>query len=191
YKQPYGQTDVLEMPFYIDRAAPEIKEFSVDGDTLTLSLSDNRYLMGYFLSGTVHGEPKTETFALEPAKLCETTADISGYDKGSLSVEVFDYALNRTAAGEAPPTVTFRERKGKELTFGIENKKDEEIPCTFIMVSYLNGRPVKISNSEGVIPRGESSKIIKADADVYDKIKLFVWDSLEGMKPICEQVEID
>ena len=190
YKEPYEQTDVLEMPFYIDRAAPEIKEFSVDGDTLTLSLSDNRYLMGYILSGTVHGEPKTETFALEPAKLCETSADISGYDRGSLTVEVYDYALNRTTASELPPTVILRERYGKEFTFDIENKKNEEIPCTFTMVAYLNGRPVKISSGGGAIPRGESTKIINFDADVYDMIKLFVWDSLEGLTPVCEQVEI-
>ncbi len=190
YKEPYEQTDVLEMPFYIDRVAPEIKEFSVNGDTLTLSLSDNRYVMGYILSGTSDGEPKTEAFALEPAKLCETTADISEYDKGSIKVEVYDYALNRTTAGELPPSVTLQERYGKEFTFGIENVKDEEISCTFTMVAYLNGRPVKLTSGGGVIPRGNSTKIINFDPGVYDKIKLFIWDSLEGMKPVCEQVEI-
>ncbi|MBO4343651.1 MAG: S8 family serine peptidase [Clostridia bacterium] len=189
--KPYEQETVFECPFYLDRVSPEIKEFSVNGDTLTLSLADNRYLMGYILSGTSGGEPKTETFALEPAKLCETTADISGYDSGSLTVEVYDYALNRTTASELPPTVTLQERHGKEFTFGIENKKDEEIPCTFTMVAYLNGRPVKITSGGGAIPRGESSKIINFDVEVYDRIKLFVWDSLEGMKPVCEQVEID
>ena len=104
---------------------------------------------------------------------------------------MYDYALNSAAAGEAPPTVILRERYGKEFTFDIENKKNEEIPCTFTMVAYLNGRPVKITSGGGAIPRGKSSKIINFDVEVYDRIKLFVWDSLEGMKPVCEQVEID
>ncbi|MCR5353699.1 MAG: S8 family serine peptidase [Clostridiales bacterium] len=189
FREPYEQTDMLEMPFYIDREAPKIQEFSVNGNTLSLSLSDNRYLMGYIISGTSHGEPKSETFAIEHAKLCETTADISDYDGGSIKVEVFDYAYNHASVSEKPPKAVYSGRNGNDFAFRFDNG-NEDTACTVIMAAYLDGRPVKITSRGDVIPRGESFKVFNFDPGVYDKIKLFIWDSLDGMTPICEQVEI-
>ena len=53
------------------------------------------------------------------------------------------------------------------------------------IMSYNDGRLVGIASKNDLIPEGNSYHSFNVSSDAgYDSIKLFVWDSLSGMKPL-------
>ena len=193
FDEPYEQDEVIEMPFYIDREAPKINGYSVsnDGNSLDLEVSDNRYIMGIVVIGeTKSGGYGYATYPVEPTKELTKTIDISNFKKDLIAVDVIDYAYNSTMISNVPPEFRYEGRNGTEFSFKAYNLSGHDIPCKLILGLYLKGKLVGLTSKDEIIrDGGESNKYIDLDCNVYDTIKLFAWDSVEGMKPICEAAE--
>ena len=191
YKEPYVQNETIEMPFYIDRKAPTISDFSIseDGSELDITVSDNRYLMGIVVYGESNGEYTCATYPVMPQKEYTTTIDISEFEKDSVAVAVFDYAYNSTWMSDCPPEFVFNGRNGTEFSFTVHNFSGKEIPCTLVLGLYLKGNLVGLTSKEETIKSGTSHKYFNLDCDVYDTVKLFTWENFKSMKPICNNFE--
>ena len=191
YKEPYEQDEEIEMPFYIDRKAPQIIDFSIsdDGSELNLTISDNRYLMGIVVSGMSDGNKTFVSYPVMAQKEYTTTIDVSEFDKSSISVEVYDYAYNKVTVSNCPPEFEYNERNGTEFSFTVHNFSGKEIPCTLVLGLYLKGNLVGLTSKEETIKSGTSHKYFNLDCDVYDTVKLFTWENFKSMKPICNNFE--
>ena len=192
YREPYEQNETVEMPFYIDREAPVINSFFVgeDGDEISLSVSDNRYLMGIVVSGMSDGTYKYVSYPTAPQKSFSTVIDISDFEEDSVTVEVLDYAYNSTKVSNSPPKFEYKGRQGSEFMFEAYNDSGKDIPCTLVFGLYWKDRLVGLTyKKDEIIRNGTSHKYFNLDCGVYDKIKLLVWENITGMKPICESFE--
>ena len=185
YEEPYMQDEVIEMPFYIDREAPKINDFSIseDGGKLSLSISDNRYIMGIVVLGLTRSGYRMVSYPVAAQQEYTAEIDISKFDRDSIAVEVLDYAYNSTIASDYPPSYEFNGRNGTEFSFTVYNLLGRDTPCTMIMGLYLNDSLVGVTYKDEIINAGTSHKYFNLDCDVYDTIKLFTWDSMETMEP--------
>ena len=97
--QPGTPTEHIALPFYIDCVQPTIADWSLDDTTLQFQASDDNALMGAMVRGTTLAEGTTIEVFL-PATASSQAAknlfnyDVSELDPDSLSVSVYDYALN-------------------------------------------------------------------------------------------------
>ena len=191
FSEPYEQDEVIEMPFYIDRKAPQFTDFSFseDGSKLNLTVSDNRYLMGIILSGISDGEQISVSCPVMAKKEYTVVIDVSEFEKDSISVEVLDYAYNKAIISNCPPEFVYNGRNGTEFGFTANNTSGKDIPCTLVLGLYLNGSLVGLTIKDETIKNGTSHKYFDLDCDVYDTVKLFVWENFYSMKPICENFE--
>ncbi len=191
FAEPYEQNEEIEIPFYIDRKAPRFTDFSIseDGSELNLTVSDNRYLMGFVVSGMSGGKQAFVSYPIMAQKEYTTTIDVSEFEKDTISVEVLDYAYNKAKVSNRPPEFRYDGRSGTEFSFTANNATGNDIPCTLVLGLYLKDRLVGLTLKDETIKNGTSHKYFDLDCDVYDTIKLFAWESFESMKPICENFE--
>ena len=116
--------------------------------------------------------------------------DISEMAGNPVVVEVVDYAQNSTFISDIGLSYSSLNVSGSNYVFTSNNYTGEEIDAAVTMALYSNGELVGISSKKEIIPIGTGYVTFNLDNDTgYDKIKLYVWDGLTEMEPICEAFE--
>lgn len=95
------KSDELNLKFYIDKSAPAIKDINFTNTnnkkTLTVTFSDNRYLMGCTLKGkTKENKSYQKTNEIPATSTATTSFDITRLDENTINLSVLDYARNKT-----------------------------------------------------------------------------------------------
>ncbi|MBO4898055.1 MAG: S8 family serine peptidase [Clostridia bacterium] len=185
---PYEQNVCETFKFYIDTEPPEITKFEINKEekTLTVAAKDNRYMMGFILHGIKeNGHEYMQVVRVKGISETECTVDISDFpDEETITVEALDYAHNieyRSVRG-----ISFELNSADQPTFlfAVDNKTGGDIKPTVILALYSGDKLVGISSKNDVIPEGESYYTFNLQSGVYDTVKIFTWDAMDGMKPL-------
>ena len=182
----------LEFNFYIDREKPVITKFEITDDNLCrISVTDNRQLMGLVASASFDGVTFTGSVPINGEKEFEFEFPIDGIDEGSLIVEAVDYAQNSAFVFEEDHLyMSYDFSYGSSVVFSAINESNSELSPTVILAQYNKGRLVGLYTKNDPIPVGVSAISFTPKDVPHDCLKLFAWDSLTGMKPLFEQLEI-
>lgn len=160
-------------------------EKSEDGNELTVAATDNRHIMGFVLSGTIGGDPFTISCPIKGLNAAEHTFDIELWDEDSITVEAVDYAQNSAMRSVTELEFSLSEKTGASFLFAADNRGEQTINAALTLALYKDSELVGIASKNDLIPEGNSYHSFNVSSDAeYDSIKLFVWDSLSGMKPL-------
>ncbi|MGM9552167.1 MAG: S8 family serine peptidase [Clostridia bacterium] len=192
-QKEYSQNESIEMKFYVDRTKPVITKLEIreDGDNayLDVAATDNRHLMGFVVSGTKNDVPFREVYPIKGTESAEYTFDITGVDLKTLSVEAVDYALNSEVMSAEGLNIYYAGTVGNSFLFQIDNTSGDVI-CTDVTVAlYNNGELVGTDSRNITIQKGKSIESFNIPNAGYDTIKVFIWESLNNIKPLYSVFE--
>ncbi|MGN0181035.1 MAG: S8 family serine peptidase [Candidatus Ornithomonoglobus sp.] len=192
-QKEYSRNESVEMKFYVDRQKPVITKYEIraeDGRTyLDIAAEDNRYLMGFIISGEKDGKSFREVYPIKGTETAEHSFDITGVDLDTLSAEAVDYALNsaeRTASGLE---IKLRDAAGSSFLFTVNNAAGGDIDAVVTAALYRDGVLAGIQSRNLTIKDGVSYESFNISNTGYDMIKLFVWSSMDDMKPLYDVFE--
>lgn len=189
-KDDYVRDESVSMKFYIDRVKPEITKFEFreeDGRRyLDTEVSDNRHIMVFGVSGTIDGEYAEDNVFPYGESEGEYTFDVTDYDEGTLLLEVYDYAMNCGTRSEKGITVETSQSMGGMRVYGISNDSGCEKQVTAVLAFYRDGVLAGLSAEEETLREGDNIISFNVENVYYDECKLFIWDGLETMKPLCD-----
>lgn len=192
-QKEYSQNESIEMKFYVDRTKPVIKkcETREDGDKtyLDIAATDNRHLMGFVVSGKKNNKQFHEVYPIKGTESAEYTFDITGVDLASLSVEVVDYAMNSKEVTAAGLDILYKGYSNSSFMFSIYNTSGAPINAAFTAALYRDGALVGINSKNMTVSEGEMLESFTIPNTGYDTIKIFVWNSLDEMAPLCDVFE--
>ncbi|MCC8160158.1 MAG: S8 family serine peptidase [Oscillospiraceae bacterium] len=194
-----AETESFELPVTVDRVNPKITDVSIDGDTLSVTASDNNYLNTVDIYYFDENDEYIDTSAYaDTEKGGEYTAefDISGWDTDKIIISASDYAMNTTevelsnALGKLIANMTDYETVGNMTTaaIGLTNSNENDIAGDAILAFYdEDGALIAASIQKISISAGDMAE---CKFDMFDDTasaaaaKLFIWDSVSGMMPV-------
>ncbi|MCC8160157.1 MAG: S8 family serine peptidase, partial [Oscillospiraceae bacterium] len=194
-----AETESFELPVTVDSVNPEITDVSIDGDTLYVTASDNNYLYYVGITYTDEDGNSNDVIAVPDAeKGGEYTAefDISGLDTDNITIEVCDTALNslttalQNTLGGFVANMTEYATLGDmtTVTIDLSNISGKDMDGQTILAFYdEDGVFLGLDINDMSLTSGESKEYtykISADTSNAGKVGLFIWDSLEGMRPL-------
>ncbi|MGN0150499.1 MAG: hypothetical protein ACI4C7_09665 [Clostridia bacterium] len=159
------------------------------------------YAKAYDMEGNLLGEsdivPFTNEGATAPVYLCYRTPDNStgelDFNNVKMYIPEIDGELTTTISNDTlviPTDLVLKDG----INYDSSNKKiivkkdlPDETKATLIAVSYRGDKLAKITESTLTFKDGQAS----ADAEVSGTTKFMVWDSLEGMMPVCDSKTVE
>ena len=187
-QKEYSQNESVEMKFYVDRTKPVIEKYEMreDGDKtyLDVAATDNRYLMGFVVSGKKNNKQFREVYPIKGTESAEYTFDITGVDLTTLSAEVVDYAMNISKISAAALDIAYKGRLNDSFMFVINNTTGGSLNATLTAALYRGGVLVGTDSKDMTISAGGSIETFNIPNTGYDTIKVFVWSSLDEMAPL-------
>lgn len=194
-QKEYSANENLEMKFYVDREKPVIAKYEKrsEGEKTYLEIcaTDNRYLMGFVLSGTKNGESFCEVYPIKGSKSAGHIFDITGVDTDSLSAEAVDYAMNSTIRTEAGLDITLAGKNGNSFSFAMSNTSGGEISASVVVALFRNGELAGVKSKDMSIPDGKSTESFTVSNSGFDTVKVFVWDGFADIQPLYPVFEFD
>ncbi|HIV86112.1 MAG TPA: S8 family serine peptidase [Candidatus Monoglobus merdigallinarum] len=192
-QKEYSKNESIEMKFYVDRIKPEITELEIreEGENTYLDVSarDNRHLMGITVSGMMDGEEAIDVCPIKGLGEFEHTFDITGVDPGSLSVEVYDYALNSTEQAMQGIEASYFGMSGSAFMFELSNKTGAPVNAAVTAALYSGEVLVGADSKQVTLPEGKFYESFVLPNVGYDTIKLFIWNSFDDIEPLCSAFE--
>ncbi len=192
-QKEYSQNESVEMKFYVDRTKPVIEkcETREDGDKtyLDIAATDNRHLMGFVVSGKKNNKQFREVYPIKGTESAEYSFDITGVDLATLSAEVVDYAMNSKVVSASALDITYKGRLNESFMFEIYNTAGEQLNAALTVALYRAGVLVGTDSKDMTISDGGSIETFNIPNTGYDTIKIFVWNSLDKMVPLCDVFE--
>ncbi len=189
-----ARTETFEIPFVIDLTKPEIKSAVMSGSTLTVEVSDNHYLDYIYLkSGSMIVKGKYVNAAR--GQTMKTTFDLTGLDADLLTLELGDYAQNK----EAQPLVNclgnfqasmprcIKDSVGCETIFTLKNAGGSAVSGKLVAAYYGENSELLSTCMTDILLNTQASdnyEFNPTGAEQAVTVKLFIWDSIAGMKPL-------
>ncbi len=194
-----AEPEYFELPMAIDRVEPVITSAALDGDTLTVSYSDNNYILYSMMYYTdENGETVTQYAVPDDDERYSTTAafDMTGLDADNVYIEILDAAYNVKEAvvsgllGSVCATVrSYTALEGMSTaTIELTNSDDTAIEGSAILAFYdEDGKLLAADFQDISIDAGETVECdfqMSSDTQEQELVKLYIWDSENGMRPL-------
>ncbi len=199
YEKDNPTVHTKEIPFYVDRVVPQITKIAQNGNTLNITVKDDKYISRVYLyynskysevkfvKNTAEGEETTLSFDLSEIG----ARDASHED---IYVYVHDMANNYYAntlsclTGDIHPFVSdFTYLKGiYSMTVDVVSYKNEQDYAIIAAFYSDDGELIHINIKDGTsLPKGSSTIEFKdiAELDGAKNCKLFFWDDMNKIKP--------
>lgn len=132
----------------------------------------------YIVSVNYQGKEYRKAVSLKPGEACPVVFNINSHLDSEC---LFDYQLIR------------QDSNVMALIKGSNYSQSEDRPVTVIMAVYDSGRLESIQTKPSIIKKASQNQDIAeltADAGPDKTVKLMIWDSIDGMRPLAEEQTI-
>ena len=185
----------ISIPFKVDRQKPLVKGCRLDGNVLTIDISDKSGMLGIALADAVTGETYEKYYDsyVTENQIVYVFENNENPDLSDIIVEIVDNAMNVSSyflggfGGKIGANITeiYTDEKYYNITFDFVGE-DEFSGASLILAFYdENGN---IMHTDIMQNQSVSSGVYKFegdfDASTADKCKLFIWGSDENIKPL-------
>lgn len=201
--------DYFELPLVVDTQKPHITEVKTEGNILTVTANDNHYVSAIVMEYVDdNGEGISVEIPFDPLLeadedgVCTAEFDISGIDKDTISIEVYDYALNDNGGKLSDITddisvqlTEFNRVLGMTAAdITLTNRTETEVSGTLLAAFYdADDHLIHAEYQDAYLAPGEQTYQFRmaVDTEGAATLKVFFWDKPATMQPLIEAKEFD
>lgn len=185
----------ISIPFKVDRQKPLVKGCRLDGNVITIDISDKSGMLGIALTDAVTGETYEKYYDsyVTEDQIVYVFEDNSAPDLSDIIVEIVDNAMNVSSyflggfGGKIGAYISeiSGDEKSYNITFNL-NVDDEVSGANLILAFYDENGNLMHTNimQNQSVSTSEYNFTGDFDVSTADKCKLFIWNGAESFKPL-------